>query len=424
MSEARATAGWSLVCHLTANGQGRLTVSRPGDRGIRSTTITAADKSGSTPPPMFLGVTGEDRVILLESASKTIQVRDALPRDAFPAYAYRAPDGAHVWFMNDGDEETGCDALNCGDTGSSVTVIRNTGNTDRPAEFIKTICVGRGHHVTTFTAPSAAASRVPKRAFVSNLKDGSISVLGNDPGDAGSYLKITATINLHDPQRDKDAAAGIPNNAFPHGKVYSPVTGKLYSLNNGYGTVYVIDPAANTIEQTVPLPVSSNLLLSPDGRFIIGKGADRKTDPDHVLGRLTVIDVTAGRVVENIDLPDFYPSVYRFNHDGSKLYVTSAATGKGVQRDNLKTRSVLIFDATGLPSLALHKEVAVGLADCGRRPIAFTRDAGLVFIPNPTDGTVTALDGRSDAVVETFTVAQDPVDEVNFSFWDGTTSGA
>lgn len=424
MSDARHPADWSLVCHLTFKGHGELSIIRPGDRGMQAMAVTPEGPLGDDHSPVFLGVTGDNRVILMDPASKVIHVRDALPADAFPAYAYRAPDGQHLWFMNDGDKDTGCDELNCGTRGSSVTVVRNTGDGTQPAQFIKTLCVGRGHHVTTFTAPSASNPQVPHRAFVSNLMDGTISVIGNDPADTDCYLNVMATINLHDPDRDKEANAAIPNNAFPHGKVFSPVTGKLYSLNNGYGTVYVIDPEANKIEQTIPMPVSSNLLLSPNGRFIIGKGADRKSDPDHILGRLTVMDAVTGDIADTLDLRDLYPSVYRFNADGTKLYVTSAATGKGGQRDNLKTRVVQIFDSAALPALVLLKEVVVGQADCGRRPLAFAHDAGLVFVPNPTDGTITALDANSDGIVDTITVAEESVEDLNFSFWDGTITGA
>ena len=424
MSDAPRSADWSLVCHLAFKSHGQACVVRPADGRIQAAAIAPEGPSGADHPPVFLGATDDNRVILMDPASKAVRVGDALPADAFPAYAYRAPDGKHLWFMNDGDKDTGCDELNCGSSGSSVTIIRNTGNDAHPAQYIKTLCVGRGHHVTTFTAPSADAPQVPHRAFVSNLMDGTISVIGNDPADADNYLNVIATINLHDPERDKEAGAGIPNNAFPHGKVYSPVTGKLYSLNNGYGTVNVIDPVENRIEQTITMPMSSNLLLSPGGHFVIGKGADRKSDPDHVVGRLTVMDAVTGRITGTLDLPDLYPSVYRFNADGTKLYVTSAATGKGGQRDNLKTRVVQIFDSIALPSLVLLKEVVVGLADCGRRPIAFAHEAGRVFVPNPTDGTITVLDAGSDGIVETVTVAEQPVEELNFSFWDGSTTGA
>ena len=200
----------------------------------------------------------------------------------------------------------------------------------------------------------------------------------------------------------------------------------IYNLNNGYGSVVVIDPRSNTIEASYKMPVSSNLLLSPNGRFLIGKGVDRKTDPDHLLGRLTVMDATTGEIAANVELADVYPSVYRFNRDGSKLYVSTAATGKGQQKANSKLAALLVFDSSALPALKLVKEVAVGTADCGRRPFAFYDQDGAqsVLIPNPSDGTLSILDGSSDTVVDTITLNSEPIDEVNFMYWRSALHGA
>lgn len=427
MSEAHVSDPWTLICHMAFADDGRAGIVTHRDGTTRAGTIPPAPGTGEKHAPIFLGAADDGKAILLNPLTKAVELSDTLPGDAVPAYAYYDPAGQCFWFMNDGDEETGCDELNCGSRGSSVTVVRNTGEDNRPAEFLATVCVGRGHHVTTFTGPSAQEPDVPDNAYVSNLLDGTISVIGNNPADTDTYLKVFETINLHDPKRDKDADKRAPNNAFPHGKVFSPYYGMLYSLNNGYGTVNVIEPVSNKIIETLPLPVSSNLLLSPDGRYIIGKGADRKSDPEHVMGRLTVLDAGSGQTMGTLDLPDFYPSTYRFNADGSKLYVTSAATGKGPQRERLKTRLAMVFDSSALPDLTLMKEVTVGRADCGRRPVAFLADpaeAPLVFIPNPTDGSLSVLDGRMDTVIETVAIADQPITEVNFSFWDGSVRGA
>jgi len=327
--------------------------------------------------------------------------------------------------MYDGDRETGCDELNCGASGSSVTVIDAASGRDMP-RYLQTICVGRGHHVATFVGPVAAFPDIPQRAVVSNLLDGSISVVGNDPADPQSYLKVLETINLCEPDKEDFNAAAIPNNAFPHGKVFSAHTGRIYSLNNGYGTIAVINPVNNLIERTIELKLSSNLLLSPDGRFIIGKGADRKTDPEHVVGRLTVVDAVSGTVESTLDVPDLYPSTYRFTPDGSRLYVTSAATGKGVQRDNLKKDVIQIYDTSALPALRLIREITVGRADCSRRPIAFVEQDGLVqtvLIPNPTDGSLSLLDSAGEAVTDTLEISNGPVTEFSFCLWDGQISG-
>lgn len=419
------SSSWSLVCHLDYGDHGRLSVIR---HDGKSALVTRLERGAASPQdaahkPVFLGVAPDDSVLLMDAESREITKQGSFPEDAFVPYAYRDTDSRRIWFMNDGDEDTGCDALNCGDTGSSVMVV----NTET-VQLHKTICVGRGHHVTVFTRPTEKTPNIPQRAFVSNLQDGTISVIGNNEKDAATYLKVISTINLCQPDKEEGGTLSVPNNAFPHGMEFSPVTGKVYNLNNGYGTISIIDPVAASVEAVIPLKKkSSNLLLSPCGRFLIGKGADRKTDPDHVTGTLSVIDLQKRAVVQTLDLTDVYPSVYRFSPDGGKLYITTAATGKGAQHANLKKDRVLVFDANALPALKLTNEIKVGNADCGRRPLAFTKLNGarpFVFLPNPTDGTVSIVDAKNNTVVETVGIGEPNIDELLFSFWQDGIYGA
>ncbi len=427
MQSDDSTKTWAFACHLDFGGTGAVRVVRKGPDGIRVTAIPTDDAQKEAHPPVFLGTTADDRVILMAAGDKSISVREAYPAHAAAPYAYRNAQTGHLWFTIDGDKETGCDTLNCGDSGSPVMVVNPGTSADAPGELLRLVCVGRGHHVPTFTAPSEAFPDIPRCAFVSNLLDGTISVLGHDPDRPDTYLRVIDTINLCEPAREKEGIDGTPNNAFPHGKVFSPLTGRLYSLNNGYGTIAVINPVNREIEQRIELKVSSNLLLSPDGRYIIGKGADRKSDPAHVMGRLSVVDAVTGSVETTLDLPDIYPSTYRFSPDGRRLYVTTAATGKGAQRENLRIDLLLVYDATALPELRLLREVLVGAADCGRRPIGFVTSKGAgdtaVIVPNPTDGTLSLLDAE-DLLMETVPLCERAVKEFNFSFWNGVVSGS
>jgi hypothetical protein len=352
--------------------------------------------------PILVGVTEDQRVVLLDPHSKEIQLQDAFPADAFPAHLYSDPRSSRDWFMNDGDKETGNDTLNCGDRGSSVTVVERSDSVH--ARWLKTICVGRGHHQATFCYPTPSAPQVPERAYISNLQDGTISVIGNDPGDAATYLQVLDTINLCEPDKEQDGAGmAVPNKAFPHGLAYSPHTGKLYNLNNGYGTIAVIDPVSGVIEERIAFKGHSNLFASPDGRYLIGRGADRKSDPDHVIGKLSVFDVSTNSVVAQLDLPDIYISKYYYNPEGSKLYLTTASSGSPQQQQNLKTDVVLIFAMSALPRLELIKELKIGTAGA----LAFQEVNGRtqrVFASNSAAGALVILDGDSDTVVESVTV--------------------
>ncbi len=355
--------------------------------------------------PVFVGLTEERRVILLDPRSKEIHIQEAFPCDAFPAHIYSDPASQRDWFMNDGDKESGNDRLNCGDRGSSVTVVENTASA--AARWLGTICVGRGHHQATFAAPSQHASAVPATVYVSNLKDGTLSAIGNDPENAAAYLQVVATINLCEPDKEEGKAAGaVPNNAFPHGLAYSPLTGKVYNLNNGYGTVAVINPETHAIEERFEFKGHSNLFVTPDGRYIIGRGADRKSDPEHVVAKLTVFDVTRGTTVGRLELPDIYISKYYFNAAGSKLYLTTGSSGSPEQKANLKDDALLIFDLSDLPRISLLKEHRLGAASGA---LAFLNDAdrtALVFSSNSAAGTVTVIDGGSDEILDTFQVTE------------------
>ena len=418
---------WSFACHLSEGKSGTLVLIERKSGTIRVVPVESAPATGveEAERPVLVGLAPDNALLMMNAASKQIARQDQLPSDAVATYAYIDKSTGTYWMVNDGDKDNGIDVLNCGNSGSPVIVVRGLDNTEM-AEALKVICLGRGHHVTIFTTPSPQAPQVPQRAFASNLLDGTVSVIGNDPTDTATYLKPITTINLADPRHEDGTGETVPNHAFPHGMAYSPQTGKVYNMNNGYGTVAVIDPISNSVETTVAMKVSSNLLLSPDGRFLIGKGADRKSDPEHVIGRLSIMDAVNNTLTGTVELPDIYPSVYRFSSDGNKLYVTTAATGKGKQRDNLKLDTLLVYDTSTLPAIKLIKEVRVGRADCGRRPIAFI-DQGehgvWVFVPNTSDGTLSILDGASDNVLETVKIGKENLVEVNFSFWKGLTYG-
>jgi DNA-binding beta-propeller fold protein YncE len=348
--------------------------------------------------PIFIGLTEDARIILLDPKTKAVDFAASFPADAFPAHIYGDPGSSRSWFMNDGDKQTGNDRLNCGDRGSSVTVVDNIDSGD--AAFLKTICVGRGHHQAAYAFSTATAPDVPARVYVSNLSDGTISVIGNDPAERDRFLSLIETINLCEPDKEETHAAALPNKAYPHGLVYSRLTGRVYNLNNGYGTIAVIDPRTNGIERRIGFKGHSNLFMTPAGRFVIGRGADRKSDPNHVIANLTALDLESLQVTDRLSLPDIYVSKYYFNPEGTKLYLTTSSSGSPEQQAHIKSDALLVIDLTALPSLRLRRELRLG-ASCGS--LAFTRPngtAGLVFASNSEEGSVTVIDAESDDVVE------------------------
>lgn len=414
-----ATTDWTIAAHLEYNDRNEVVVveHKGGETAVTRLERGAATGKDINHVPAFWGINERNEALVYDPASKEIERQTVVAADTRFAYAYRDPESVRVWFMNDGDKD-GNDTLACGDKAASATIAAKTNG---QAERVDTLCVGRGHHVTTFVGPTPKQGNIPYRAFVSNLKDGTIHVIGNDPNDAVSFLKTIATINLCDPRFEDNADTDVPNNAFPHGMEFSPNTGKVYSLNNGYHTVAVIDPLSHEVENTITMEVSSNLLLSRCGNFLIGKGADRKADPEHIMGRLSVLDARKEEISTVLDIQDFYPSVYRFNPRGDKLYVTAAATGKDAQFDNLRTDMVQVYDTSKLPALRLIKEIKLEPCTSGRRPIAFLErgdQAPIIFVPNPTQGSLAVIDGENDEVVEAVDIGAGGIKEFSFSFWN------
>jgi len=421
---SNASQAWKLSMHINKGKAGALvSVSQDGEK-TRVNKIPLVNAESSEREQVFIGLAADDAVIQMDANSQAIKHDETFLAESYVPYAYPHYDGDTHWYSYDGDKESGEDRQACPHGGAPMLVVRNNGES---AEIVKMVCLGRGHHVVTFSAPTETSTEIPKYAFVSNLLDGNIVVLGNDPADAEHYLQVIKIIDLCEPDKEKSGEHCTPNNAFPHGMAFSPLTGKVYSLNNGYASIVVIDPVSLEIDSRLQMKKSSNLLLSHDGRYLIGKGADRKTDPEHVIGHISVVDVMSGNTEASFDLPDVYPSTYRFNRDGSKLYVTTAATGKGTQRENIKMDLLQVYDTSALPEIKLLKEVKVGVADCGRRPLAYIASndgPDRLFIPNPTDGTLTVLDGASDEVLETIDIDDGDANEISFSFWDGEVFGS
>ena len=421
---SNASQAWNISMHINKGSAGAVvSVSHDGEKtSVNKIPLVNADSSERE--QVFIGLAADGTVIQMDANSQAVKHDETFLAESYVPYAYPHFDGDTHWYSYDGDKESGEDRQACPSGGAPMLVVRNNGVS---AEIVKMICLGRGHHVVAFSAPTSTNTAIPKQAFVSNLLDGNIVVLGNDPADAEHYLQVIKIIDLCEADKEKSGEHCTPNNAFPHGMAFSPLTGKIYSLNNGYASIVVVDPISLEIDSRLQMKKSSNLLLSHDGRYLIGKGADRKTDPEHVMGRISVVDVMSGNTEASLDLPDVYPSTYRFNRDGSKLYVTTAATGKGTQRDNIKMDLLQVYDTSALPEIKLVKEVKVGVADCGRRPLAYiasNEGPDRLFIPNPTDGTLTVLDGATDEVLETIDIDDGDAKETTFSFWDGEVFGS
>ena len=414
---------------FVGNTNGKVSVIEHGDDGnpIAGTIdlfSSIGDMASSTRNHLFVNMGSANQTAALDPVGRTVEFKKFIPVGQRPVHIYReAPDGTRIWVLNDSDPSTGIDTVtstcNTAQAGS-VSVIQNHdegGDTDGNAgEVLKTICVGKGHHKATFSYPSTDAPSVPLRTFVSSIKDGTISVIDNDPASA-DYLTVIGTIDLCNPGKETcDADPATPNGAGPHGMFYSPISGKIYNNNEDDGTVNVINPTSLAIETTLDIGFAGATDITPDGRFIVVRETDTQIDPDRVIGKLTVINGSDNSFTQT-DLTDFHPGDLVFTADGTKLYVASAVTGNATQKTNQKSNVVRVFDTTALPALTQTKEISVG-STTGGRVIGLHEHNGVaahLFVTNRADGTVSVIDAKTDAAVDTVQVGGTPTSLLVFS---------
>ncbi len=392
------------------------------------------DMISSTHNHIFVNMGSTNQTAAIDPIGEAASFKKFIAVGQRPVHIYReAPDGTRIWVLNDADPTTGVDtvtpACNTAATGS-VSVIQNHdegGEEGNAGEVLKTICVGKGHHKATFSYPTTADPSIPLRAFISNIIDGTVTVIDNDPGTEASpnptYLTVIGTIDLCDSNKEAcDGDPATPNGAGPHGMEFSPASGKIYNNNEDYGTENVIDPVTYAIEATLDLQGFTGAThVSPDGEFIVVRGVDRSSDPNHVIGKLTVIDVADNSFVQT-DLNDVNIGGLVFSSDGTKIYIPSASTGSAAQKVNLKTNVVLVIDAAALSSAvpipdASIQEITVGATAAGRSIGLHEHDGKVehIFVTNRADSTVSVIDAETNTVVDTVTVGGTPTSLLVFS---------
>lgn len=382
---------------------------------------------------LFINLGSTNQVAALDPVGETITFSKFIAVGQRPVHINRDPEGSRIWVQNDADPTTGIDtvtpACNAAQAGS-VSVIQNHGTAGHDdeeegvnaGEVIATICVGKGHHKAAFSTPTAADNSIPLRAFISNMIDGTISVIDNDPA-SGNYLKVIRTIDLCDPNKEAcDEDPATPNGAGPHGMIYSTVSGMIFNNNEDYGTVNVINPAlveTAVIGPRIPDPAISTTLdvgfagathITPDGRFVIVRGFDSSS----VTGKLTVIDVANPTGFTTHDLTNINPGTLAFTSDGAKMYVAGSGSA---QRPTQRGNVVLAYDISALPILPAPTEITVGSTTAGRS-IGILEEGGEathLFATNRTDGTVSVIDTSTDTVVDTVQVDGTPTSLLVFS---------
>jgi YVTN family beta-propeller protein len=115
---------------------------------------------------------------------------------------------------------------------------------------------------------------------------------------------------------NQQAATAIDMETFDFSFVPAPALSRVYVANNGDDTISVIDPATNTVLETIPGGGGPlNMVLAPDKKRLY---------VDHCCGRdyVWVFDTKTNELVANITLPSRYElNGIAIDPSGTRLYV-------------------------------------------------------------------------------------------------------
>lgn len=383
------------------------------------------DMQFSTGEWVFVNLGAGNKVATIDPLSGATPIFEAnLATGTRPVHIYRDPtDGEVIWSMNDGDATDGNDNINCGGVGTSVTVLHNShvGPGGNPPFIVGTTCtLASGHGVTAFPQPTATDANIPKYAAVTNEKGGQMAFLDNVE-TSPTYRSMVARLDLcTDLGQAGLIPAGLPcnseagtamnvpftaNGSNPHGIRWSKSSGKIYSIQTAYGEIIEVDPkliAVGPGDNTGAITRRLSLVgtpyasygITPDGKFLFLRGRDITTDPDHIIGKLAVVNLTAVGPLTITALPDLLdvvPSTFKFTPDGQRMYLLASdtSTGTGNQLVNQKKNHLFVFNPSAFPAAPLLLAEIALLAASGHNFDVVIQGAGqasAVLVSNGTAG--------------------------------------
>src|SRR4030095_9039634 len=142
-----------------------------------------------------------------------------------------------------------------------------------------------------------AASTQPAKAYVSNFKDNTVSVIDTDAG------KVVAT---------------VPVAAGPHGMAITQDGRTVYISGDGSSSLDVIDTATDKVVKTINVGKAPNgIALTPDNKLLLVTVYGEN--------RLAFVDTSTQTVVAAIAVPK--PHTVAISPDGKLAYVTAQEPG-------------------------------------------------------------------------------------------------
>ncbi len=225
--------------------------------------------------------------------------------------------------------------------------------------------------------------RVGKAAGVDQtLSDGSVGQEGPTYSPDGKFLWLSQQDALTRFPVNADGTLGtatrfpLPqvdgHSALPGKSVYSPDGSTLYVAVNGQNTVVAIDPATGTVKQTWKVGIAPRHLTFVGGKLYVSNEGGRHAKPGE-------------------------PTINSYGTDvPADPYLGASTTG-----------TVSVID-TAAPSRGVRS------IDVGLHPTALYAAGNALFVANTNSDTVSVVDTRKDAVVQTIATQPWPKAKVGY----------
>lgn len=345
-------------------------------------------------------------------------------------HTYKDPNGNYLWLNNDGPSTSGLvkpvapadtatqaekdayqanlDAYNAqvAKAAENDSVFRfnwNVADTEGDDQYksVVEIKTGNGHKKGAHSYKSTVAGQAEALPFYGvHNGDESLSIIGNNPDNADSYLKVVSKTDPVDPLRtwsmtsakeitESDGSKRLAKNGA-HGMGYSPYSGKFYvgiTAGEDLGMAIVDAKTTDLTFSSIPagddatagqIPAGGYVKVSHDGKSVYTVGAKTITvggaqEKHSFLSIIGAEPNGADTVKQVIDLGEITASSFNIaevEHDGHtevKLFVPSSAGGH--HKNVIKV--VELDHETGMQKTGTEVEsITIGMAQTHRNGFA------------------------------------------------------
>ena len=201
------------------------------------------------------------------------------------------------------------------------------------------------------------------------------------------------------------------NTSGPHGIRFSKMTGKVYSIQEGYGQIAEIDPT--TLVSTIIIDLAgtpcTSYGITPDGRFLLLRGQT----PTPQATKLGVLDLSVTPAVRTdftiAELDGTSPGSFKFSPDGKRFYILAGNTAASTKKDRLFAFDSSTLSAT-TPVLTLLREIPLVATGAHGLDVLVqgAGEAKYIVVSNSTDNSISIINAADNLEKQKVTVGPTP----------------